>query len=127
MLGAALAGFLLAVATSWLLARGARYLDYRTVLRVDEILLLLIANALLANGIDRMIAMEWLPPLLDPVWDASSLLADGHGLGRLLAEFAGYRARPAGMLLVASLAFWAFALWRLRDGANFHEAVTRHP
>lgn len=118
LLGAALAGFLLAVATSWLLARGARYLNHRTVFRVSEILLLLIANALLANGIDRMIAMEWLPPLLDPAWDASSLLADGQGLGRLLADFAGYRARPAGMLLIASLAFWAFALRRLRDGPS---------
>ena len=116
MLGAALAGFLLAVATSWLLARGARHLDYRTVFRVSEILLLLIANALLANGIDRMIAMDWLPPLLDPAWDASSVLADGQGVGRFLADFVGYRARPAGILLLASLAFWAYALWRLRDG-----------
>jgi len=113
LLGAAIAGFLLAVATSWLVARGARHLNYRTLFRVSEILLLLIANALLANGIDRMIAMEWLPPLLDPAWDASSLLGDGQGLGRFLADFVGYRARPAGMLLLASLAFWSFALWRL--------------
>jgi len=113
LLGAALAGFLLAVTTSWLVARGARYLNYRTLFRVSEILLLLIANALLANGIDRMIAMEWLPPLLDPAWDASSLLGDGQGLGRFLADFVGYRARPAGLLLLASLAFWSFALWCL--------------
>lgn len=113
LLGAAAAGFALAGATAWLVARGARFLNYRTLFRASEILLLLIANALLANGIDRMISLEWLPPLLDPAWDASALLADGQGLGRFLADFAGYRARPAGMLLVASLAFWAYALWRM--------------
>ena len=113
LLGAALAGFLLAATTAWLVARGARTLNYRTLFRVSEILLLLIANALLANGIDRMIAMEWLPPLLDPVWDISAVLADGHGPGRFLADFVGYRARPAGMLLLASLTFWAYAAWRL--------------
>jgi high-affinity iron transporter len=114
MLAAAAAGFLAAIATSWAVARGARYLNYRTLFRVSEILLLLIANALLLNGIDRMIALEWLPPLLDPAWDTSALLADGQGIGRFLADFVGYRARPAGMLLVAALAFWTYALWRLR-------------
>lgn len=114
MLGAALAGFAAAGATAWLIARGARYLNYRTLFRVSEILLLLIANALLLNGLDRMIGMDWLPPLLDPVWDTSSLLGDGHGLGRFLADFVGYRARPAGLLLLAAATFWAYALWRLR-------------
>lgn len=113
LFAAAGAGFALAGATAWLVARGARFLNYRTLFRVSEILLLLIANALLANGVDRMIALDWLPPLLDPAWDVSSLLSDGQGLGRFLADFAGYRARPAGMLLLASLAFWAYAWWRL--------------
>jgi high-affinity iron transporter len=114
MLGAALAGFVAAMATAWLIARGARYLNYRTLFRVSEILLLLIANALLLNGIDRMIALDWLPTLLDPAWDSSALLGDGQGLGRFLADFVGYRARPAGMLLLAAALFWTYALWRLR-------------
>jgi len=113
LLAAAAAGFALAAATAWLVARGARFLSYRTLFRASEILLLLIANALLANGIDRMIALDWLPPLLDPAWDLSALLSDGRGVGRFLADFVGYRARPAGMLLLASLAFWSYALWRL--------------
>ena len=114
MLGAALAGFAAAIATAWLIARGARYLNYRTLFRVSEILLLLIANALLLNGIDRMIGMDWLPPLLDPAWDTSALLGDGQGLGRFLADFVGYRARPAGLLLLTAALFWSYALWRLR-------------
>jgi high-affinity iron transporter len=114
MLLAAIAGFGAALATAWLVARGARYLNYRTLFRVSEILLLLIANALLANGIDRMIGMEWLPPLLDPAWDMSALLSDGQGLGRFLADFVGYRAQPAGALLLGSGLFWVYAWWRMR-------------
>ncbi|MDD5250929.1 MAG: FTR1 family protein [Rhodocyclaceae bacterium] len=113
MLGAAAAGLALALATSWLVARGARFLNIRVFFRVSEILLLLIAGALLASGVDRMIGMDWLPPLLDPAWDSSALLDDGHGAGRLLADFVGYRARPAGTLLLAYAAYWAFVLWRL--------------
>ncbi len=114
MMGAAAAGLALALATSWLVARGARFLNVRAFFRVSEILLLLIAGALLANGVDRMIGMDWLPPLLDPVWDSSQLLDDGHGAGRLLADFVGYRARPAATLLFAYAAYWAFVLWRLK-------------
>lgn len=113
MLGAASIGFVLAAATSWLVACGARFLNMRTVIQVSEILLLLVACSLLANGIDRLTGMDWLPPLLDPAWDTSWLLDDGRGPGRILADFAGYRARPSGILLLSILGFWSFVLWRL--------------
>ncbi|MBS0509053.1 MAG: FTR1 family protein [Proteobacteria bacterium] len=118
MLAAAGAGFAAAGATAWLAARGARLLNYRTLFAVSEILLLCIANALLANAVDRAIALDWLPAIVDPLWDVNAWLADGQGPGRLLADFTGYRARPAASLVLASLAFWAYALWRLkRPGA----------
>lgn len=113
LLAAALAGLLLAAATSVLIARGARRFTPRTLFRLSEVLLLLIANALLASSVDRMLAMDWLPPLIDPVWDLSTLLDDGGGPGRVLADFVGYRARPAGILVVATLGVWAAVLWRL--------------
>lgn len=108
--GAAVAGFALAAASGWIIARGARFLSYRLIFRISEILLLLIAGSLLAAGIDRMIGMDWLPPLLDPVWDASALLDDRQGAGRLLADLLGYRARPSATLLIAYAAFWTLAL-----------------
>ena len=113
MVSAAATGLFAAFATALLVSRGARFLNVRTLFRVSEVLLLLIANALLTNGIDRLIAMEWLPPLLDPAWDASAWLGDGQGLGRFLADFVGYRARPTGTMLAASAVFWSYAAWRL--------------
>ncbi len=113
LLGAALAGFVLAAATAWLVARGARFLNYRTMFRASEIMLLLIAGSLLVSGVDKMIALDWLPPLLDPVWNTSALIDDTHGVGRLLANFIGYRARPSGILVLAVIAYWLFVSWRL--------------
>jgi high-affinity iron transporter len=77
-------------------------------------MLLLIACALLAGGVDRMIGLDWLPPLLDPVWDTSAFIDDGHGAGRLMADFLGYRARPSGVLLLSVAAYWSFVVWRLK-------------
>ena len=114
LLGAVVAGIALAAATAWLVARGARFLNYRTLFRVSEILLLLIASALLANGIDRLIALDCLPLLLDPVWDTSNLVDDSAGVGRLLASFLGYRARPSGILLLTVCAYWVLAGWRMK-------------
>ena len=114
LLTAAAAGLALAAATSWLVARGARHLNYRSLFHVSEIVLLLIAGALLAGGIDRMLSLDWLPPLIDPVWDSSALIADNHGVGRLLADFLGYRARPTGLLLLVLAAYWSFVSWRIK-------------
>ncbi|MCD6679042.1 MAG: FTR1 family protein [Burkholderiaceae bacterium] len=125
----AAAGFVLAAATAWLVARGARFLSYRVVFRVSEILLLLIAASLLANGIDRMIAMDWLSPMLDPVWDTSALLDDRVGIGRVVADFLGYRARPSATLLVAYALFWiaVFVGWRHGAGPSAPAARSRQP
>jgi high-affinity iron transporter len=114
LFGGAFTGFAVAALTAWLVARGARFLNMRTLFRVSEILLLLIATSLLASGIDRMIGMEWLPPLADPLWDTDAILTDARGAGRFLADFVGYRARPAATLVLAITAFWAYALWRMR-------------
>ena len=118
LLAAGLAGFALAAATGWLVARGARFLSFRALFAASEILLLVIASSLLTAGVDRMIGLDWLPPLLDPVWDSSALLDDGSTAGRLLADFAGYRARPSASLLLAAAAFWSFVVWRLGRAAK---------
>lgn len=109
----AAAGFAIAAATAWAMARGARFLDMRTLFRISEFLLLLIATSLLVAGIDKMIGLDWLPALVDPLWDSSAILSDAGGAGRFLADFVGYRARPAATVVIAAAAFWSYALWRM--------------
>lgn len=104
------AGLLAACACAWLVARGARGLNSRWLFRASEVALLLVAASLVAAGVDQLIAMDWLAPGLDPVWDSSAWLDDAGGPGRVLADFTGYRARPSATLLVAYAGFWAAAL-----------------
>jgi high-affinity iron transporter len=104
-------GLLLALATFWLLSRGSRWLSWRVFFKVGEVLLLLLACALLTDGVDRMIGMEALPTLVDPAWDASWLLDDMRGPGALAAAFAGWRARPAGTVVIVWAVFWTLAVW----------------
>jgi high-affinity iron transporter len=103
-------GLALAFATFWLLQQGTRLLSWRVFFRVSEVLLLLLAGALLVSGLEKLIALDVLPPLVDPLWDTSHVLDDSGRLGGLIASFTGYRARPALLPLLALAAYW-IAMW----------------
>lgn len=107
-------GFLLALATAWLIQRGSRWLPGRVFFKVSEIILLLLAAGLLVSGVERLINLDWLPPLVEPVWDSSALLDEGSVVGALAEAFAGYRAHPSLMLLIAWLGFWLLVAWLTR-------------
>lgn len=110
----AVTGFAGAGATAWLAAKSLARLNIGLLLRLSSILLLILASALLVAAIDRLIGAGWLPPLLDPVWDTSILIDDATKAGKLLADFSGYRARPALSSLLAWAAYWGVVLlaWR---------------
>jgi len=114
MLLAGAGGFVAALLTFWLLQLGGRIITWRRFFKLTEILLLLLASALLVSATDRLISLEVLPTLIDPVWDTSGLLDTSGGLGKVLADFAGYRAMPALSQLLIWLAYWGVVGWLLR-------------
>jgi high-affinity iron transporter len=99
-------GLALAFATFWVLQQGGRVLSWRHFFRISEMLLLLLAGALLVNTIEKLIGLAILPALIDPVWDTSALLDDSGRLGGLLASFTRSRAKPALLPLIALAADW---------------------
>ena len=112
------AGFALALLTFWLLQLGRRHLSWALFFRITEIMLLLLAAALFTSGIDKLISMDILPALLDPVWNSSALLDDMTATGGVVSALTGYRAQPALMTLLAYGAYWlgvsGLILWRKR-------------
>jgi len=117
-------GLAAAFATFWVLQQGGKILSWRVFFRVSEILLLLLAGALLVSGVDKLIALGMLPALVDPVWDTSAWLDDSGRLGGLLASLTGYRARPALLPLLCLVAYWVLmSAWlRHRTIANARPA-----
>jgi high-affinity iron transporter len=110
-MAAGLAGLLAAAACAGLLMRGARGLATRRLMQASRWLLLLVGSALVMAAADQAIALELVGPGLDPVWDTSGWLDDNQGAGRVLADFAGYRARPCATSLAAWVTWWLLAAW----------------
>src|SRR5204863_3468420 len=108
----------------WLLQQGSRILSWRRFFRVSEILLLLLAGALLVSGVEKLIALDLVPAMVDPVWDLTRLLDDSGRLGGLIASFTGYRARPALLPMIALVAYWSLVwIFVRRAGGSVATAV----
>lgn len=112
------AGLLAAGATAWVLNRGSRIIAWPVFFRASAAVLLLLAAALLVAGVEHLINLELLPPLVEPVWDTSGMLDDGRGFGNILAAFGGYRAQPSLTLALAFCGYWVGVLALLRRGAR---------
>ena len=111
-------GFAAAGLTAWLAAKSLAKLNIGLLLRLSSILLLILASALLVAALDRLIGAGYLPPLVDPVWDTSLLIDDTTKGGKLIADFSGYRARPALSELLAWATYWGAVLFAWRRTAR---------
>jgi high-affinity iron transporter len=120
MAGAAALGLVLALATAGAVARGIRYLSYPVFFKFTSYILLLSASGLLVSGVAKLIEMDVLSPLVDPVWNTGWLLDNNHGFGAFLATLAGYRARPSLTAVLVYGAFWFVSLMLMnrQGGAN---------
>lgn len=114
LIAASAIGFVAALGTYALLQLGGRYLSWRLFFRVTEVMLLLLACALLISGVDKLIELDILPKLSGRLWDFSAIIPDGGAVGGLLANLTGYRARPVLMQLLAFLIYWCLVSWLLR-------------
>ncbi|MHB1529917.1 MAG: FTR1 family iron permease [Acidiferrobacteraceae bacterium] len=106
-------GFVLALATAWILSRGIRGLSYRTFFRVTGVLLLFLAAGLLVSGVNSLIQMGVVSPIIQPVWNSSWLLSNHSTIGRVISSFTGYSAEPSLAAVIAYCAYWSLILgWR---------------
>jgi high-affinity iron transporter len=107
-------GIGLAFLTFWVLQQGGKVLNWRVFFRITEVLLLLLAGALMVDAIEKLVGFGVLPALVDPVWDTSALLDDSSRAGGLVSAFTGYRAKPALLPLLALAAYWTIVPLALR-------------
>src|SRR5439155_500199 len=116
MLAGGLAGAALAIATAWVFFRGFAFLSLRTFFRATGVLLLLVAAGLLTSGVNKLIGLGYLPPLVPQVWNTSWLVRDGSPLGAVLSALVGYRSRPSLLEVLAYALYFPPMLWALNHG-----------
>jgi len=127
---AGIGGFFAALITFYILQLGGKFITWRRFFAVTEILLLLLAAALLIGGLDHLISLGVVPTLIDPIWDSSRLLDDSSGVGKVLADFAGYRAFPALTSVIVWVLYWVIVvalLRRAQPAATPRNAAARAP
>ncbi|QTH11992.1 FTR1 family protein [Pseudomonas corrugata] len=118
----AVTGLVLALLTVSLLHSSRRVISWPRFFAISEAILLLLGAALLVSGIERiggqLLAMDWPEAVYrgigDALWDSSAILDDGHGFGGFLADFAGYRASPGALTLLAWIGYWLAVVGWLR-------------
>jgi high-affinity iron transporter len=123
LVAAGLAGAALAVGTAWLFFRGFAFLRLQTFFRVTGVLLLLVAAGLLASGVNKLIGLGYLPPIVPQVWNTAWLVRDGSPLGALLSALVGYRSRPSLLEVLTFGVYFPPMLWALRRAEGAAEAA----
>jgi high-affinity iron transporter len=111
---AALIGLALAFVTFYVLQLGGKVFSWRLFFRVTEIMLLFLGAGLFETGVDKLIDKEFLPTIIDQVWNSSAILDDSSTFGSLVATLTGYRAHPALMNLIAYAVYWAVVYLLMR-------------
>jgi len=93
----ALLGIAGGVLVGWGVYRGLRRIPLRRIFGVVSTLLVLIAAGMASQAAWNLVAIDRLPPLADPLWDSSALLAPDGAVGELLHALVGYDPQPSGM------------------------------
>ena len=114
LIGAGLAGAGLAVATAWVFFSGFAFLSLKAFFRTTGLLLILVAAGLLMSGVNQLIGLGYLPPVVPQLWNTSWLIPDGSILGAVLGALMGYRSRPSLLEVLAFVAYFPVMVWALR-------------
>jgi high-affinity iron transporter len=91
---AGVAGVLTAAALGWVIFYGGKSLSLRKFFTITTVLILFLAAGLFSTGLGRLQALGVLP-MMEPLWDTSSILSDRSIVGSFLSGLVGYRARPS--------------------------------
>jgi len=74
------------------------------VLFVVGWLLMRLAAGMASQAALNLVVIEWLPPLIEAVWDSSTWLPVDSFAGELLRVLVGYDDQPSGMQLLVFVA-----------------------
>jgi high-affinity iron transporter len=130
----ALSGAVLGLAGSLVIAFVIYKLGHRLNLSrfftVIGVLLMVFAAGLLADTVENLQQLGWVPVLNTPLWHTGSLLAEDSALGDVLHSFFGYSDAPTPLQLLVYAAYLALVIagfLGLRAGLRSRRAKQPEP
>jgi high-affinity iron transporter len=103
-------GLVAGAAAGTLLYLGLMHIPPRYLFAVTGWMLLFLAAGMASQAAAFLVQSGWLPAIVEPVWDTSSLLPQQSLPGQMLHALAGYDARPSGIQMLFFCATFASVL-----------------
>ncbi len=100
MLMGGVMGGISALIIGGLLYFGLVHIPLKNMFRVAGWLLMLLAAGMASQACWNLVVIEWLPPLVDPLWNSSALLSSESAIGELLHVLIGYDDQPSALQVI---------------------------
>jgi high-affinity iron transporter len=97
----AILGLGTAILLGWSIFAATVRLDLRRFFQVTGFMLVLFAAGLFAHGIHEFTEVGWIPSLINPVWNLTSVVSAESTLGQLLGALFGYNPAPTLSEMIA--------------------------
>ena len=118
-----------ALAIAFVIYKLGHRLNLAQFFTVIGVLLMVFAAGLLADSVENLQQLGWLPVLASPMWHTTSMLSEDSALGDVLHSFFGYSDAPTPLQLVIYVAYLAIVIvaflgLRVRFGTRARNAGT---
>ncbi|MBL4775299.1 MAG: FTR1 family protein [Mariprofundus sp.] len=90
-------GAAFALVVGWVIYVGLLRIPVKYLFGIAGWLLMLLAAGMASQATWNLVVIEWLPALVDPLWNSSAWLSSSSMMGELLAVLIGYDDEPSGM------------------------------
>jgi high-affinity iron transporter len=131
-LGGAIIGLVCALGVAFMIYRLGHKLNMARFFTVIGVLLMVFAAGLLADAVENMQQLGWLPVLDGPMWHSASLLSEGSSFGDVLHSFFGYSDAPTPLQLLIYVGYLALVVaaylgLRTRLKSRSADVAAKHP
>jgi high-affinity iron transporter len=105
LLFGALLGLAVALVVAYVIFKLGRRLNLGLFFRVIGIVLMVFAAGLLADAVENMQELGWLPFLGHPLWNTSAILSENSSLGDVFHSLLGYADHPSVLQAIVWVTF----------------------
>ena len=103
-------GLALAMVVAYVIYKLGRRLNLGLFFRIIGVVLMVFAAGLLADAVEDLQQLGWLPILEHTVWNTSTFLSEGSSLGDVFHSLLGYADQPTVLQLIVWVTYVVVAV-----------------